>query len=83
MRTVRIPGLSFMGVHSGLPDKIAVRLNDRERAALKRAVAIRDEARDRIIAIVGVSAWEDSPWYTAWTEDFADDDPEVEVWPEH
>ncbi len=50
MHIERQPAISFFGTPSGLPDVYRVRLTKRERAALERATAIREQARDLIKA---------------------------------
>ena len=82
MQTTRNPSPSFFGVSSGLPDKMAVVLNQRELATIKKAVAIIEEVRDRMRADMGTPTFEESLWYVLDAHDLADEEGTIgwEVW---
>ncbi len=68
----------FFGVHSGLPDKTRLELNSQEMATLHRAHRIIGEIRSLMYEAMGVDAFEDSTWYTAWIDDYLEEPIEWE-----
>lgn len=68
MKEVTDPAPSFFGVVLGR-DKHFLQLNKQEIATLRRAAAIREEARDRLATILGQDAFEGSGFYTLTIDD--------------
>ena len=56
-------------------DRHSLRLNMKELATLKRAAAIREEARDRISAALGIHSFESGDHYTLSIDDLLDGSP--------
>ena len=83
MQTTTTPALSFLGVSSGLPEKMQVSLNQRELATVRKAVAIVEEVRDRMRHTMGTPSFEESLWYVLSAHDLADEDGVIawDVWP--
>lgn len=56
-------------------DRHFLQLNKQELATLKRAAAIREEARDRISAALGLHSFESGDHYTLSVDDLLDGSP--------
>ncbi len=74
MRKVTEPALVVWGVEIG-KDRHYIRLNKQELAALKRAVSIREEVRDRLSNELGLHTFEGSDYYVLTIDDLIDNDP--------
>ncbi len=70
MQIERIDSPAFMGIPSGIPVKLRLVLNQRERATIERAVAIEDEIRTKISEAMGSDRFEGSSWYTAYIDEW-------------
>lgn len=85
MRTTRRPAPRFFGLPLG-PDERAVVLNDRELATLRRAIGIREVARERLEAEWGTERFEASDEFTLSVDDLLEDggvawSVETDGWP--
>ena len=56
-------------------DRHYLRLNKQELATLERAVAIREEVRDRLSKELGLHTFEGSDYYTLTVDNLIDNDP--------
>lgn len=71
MQIVKDTALTFLGIKIG-PDAWQLRINKQEVATLKRAIAIREDARDRLREAMGWETFEDSDLYTLGIDDLVD-----------
>ncbi len=74
MRTSTEPALVIWGIEMG-EDRHYLQINKQELATLKRAAAIREEARDRISNALGLHSFEISDHYLLTIDDLIDHNP--------
>ena len=71
MQVVKISAPTILGLVVG-PDHLQLRLNQKEIAALQRAIDIREEARDRLRDGMGDEEYEMSNLYVLHCDDLVD-----------
>ncbi len=71
MQIVKDMAPTMLGIKMG-PDAWQLRLNKREIDTLKRAITIREDARDRLREAMGWEDFEDSDLYTLSVDDLVD-----------